>query len=323
MRGGIGRVVENLVAAGIDGFEQKIIVLDPGGLSPAKAAIKKVTTAKSAISALPPGSIAHLHCGFRSWLYVGSAKDVRYIATIHGILPAKGFAALRNRIELFLLSKRRVSMVAVSEHCKKTMEHMAMLCPSIAVIPNGVPGASASLPGRKDGTLNVGFVGDFSVNKGIHTFLEVARVLKRMPARFTVFGNGPESAMVREAAREGLIGWVDDETRPAKIYPKMDILLFPSWFEGCPMVVLEAMSHGVATVSSDIPGVREIIENGKDGVLIRSGLARDYAAAVKRLITSSETRLAISKRAEEKRASHFNAGLMAKRYVLLASNLSQ
>ena len=61
-----------------------------------------------------------------------------------------------------------------------------------------------------------------------------------------------------------------------------------------PATTHDGSAIGTVALSSDIPGVREIIENGKDGVLIRSGLARDYAAAVKRLITSSETRLPVS-----------------------------
>jgi glycosyltransferase involved in cell wall biosynthesis len=320
MHGGVGRVVENLIATGIDGFEQKISGLDQCGFSPAKAAIKKMITARRAIDSLPPGSVAHLHCGFRSWLYMSSAKDIQYIATIHGILPPKGIAALRSKIELLLLSKRRVSIVAVSEHCKKTMIRMAGLCRTIAVIPNGVPRGSNSYSARRDSTVNVGFVGDFSFNKGIHTFLEVARLLKHLPARFTVFGNGPESALVAEAANQGVIRWIDNETDPAKLYHQIDILVFPSWFEGCPMVILEAMSHRVTTVSSNIPSVREIIENGRDGVLIDSREASEYAATVERLINESETRQAISNFAEQKWASHYCAGLMARRYALLASN---
>jgi glycosyltransferase involved in cell wall biosynthesis len=327
MRGGVGRVVQNLIAAGIDGFEQKISALDAGSFSPAGAALKKIITAKRAIGSLPPGSVVHLHCGFRSWLYVSSDQDIKYIATVHGIVPPKGFAALRSKIELLLLSKRRVSIVAVSEHCKKTMENMATLCRSIAVIPNGVPGASARLPVRTDNSVSVGFVGDFSFNKGIHTFLEVARLLKHMQARFTVFGNGPESAMVAEAAQKGLIRWINGETRPARIYPQMDILVFPSQLEGpdstgCPMVVLEAKSYGVPIVASKIPGVREIIEDGNDGVLIGSWEAREYAVAVERLITASEMRHALSAYAKEKWTSHFNADLMAERYLLLASSHS-
>ncbi len=320
MHGGVGRVVENLVATGIDGFEQKVSVLDPGGFPSARAAIEKTITAKRAIEALPADSVAHLHCGFRSWLYMRPNRDVRYIATVHGILPPKGLAVLSNKVELLLLSKHRVSIVAVSEHCKKTMEDMAGLRRPITVIPNGVPGTSVSLPTENGRMVRIGFVGDFSANKGIHTFLEVARLLKRMPAKFIVFGKGRESGLIEEAVHEGLIRWINGETRPEEIYTQMDILLFPSWFEGCPMTVLEAMSHGVAIISSDIPGVREIIEHGEDGVLVGSWAARDYAVAVERLIAPDEKRVAISKRAKEKWATHFNADLMAKRYCQLAAN---
>ena len=289
-------------------------------LLPPGAAVKKIITARRAIGLLPPGSLAHLHCRSELALYEFRLQIPATLRPSMEFCRQSGLRSSRSRIELFLLSKRRVSIVAVSEHCKKTLENMAELCRPIVVIPNGVPGASTSLPARMDSTVNVGLVGFFSFNKGIHTFLEVARLLKHMPARFTVFGNGPEYCHgCRSRPKEDLIRWIDSETDPAKLYPQIDILVFPSQLEGCPMVILEAMSHGVATVSSDIPGVREIIESGKEGLLVGSWAASDYAAAVERLITDSETRRAFSKRAKEKWASSFNAELMAKRYMLLAS----
>jgi glycosyltransferase involved in cell wall biosynthesis len=234
-------------------------------------------------------------------------------------------AALLNKVELLLLSGRVDSIVAVSRHCKATLEKMAGLRRRMAVIPNGVPSAPPGLlPSRVDGNLNVGFVGDFSRNKGIHTFLEAARILERMPARFTVFGNGPEHAIVEKAVNRGLVRWVDKESDPAKIYPQIDILVFPSRLKGpdttgCPMVILEAKAYGVPTVASDIPGVREMIEDGKDGVLVKGWDPRDYATAVERLISGSETRQAIAKCARQNWACRYSADLMAQHYSRLVS----
>lgn len=321
MRGGVGRVVENLIGAGLEGCNQEVCELDRSAFPHATSAMKKIAAASRVISLLPHGSLVHLHCGFRSWVYATPARGIRCIATIHGMVPSRGIAAIRDMAELYLLSRRASSLVAVSRHCKEVLEHMARVRCPVAVIPNGVPKALATLPVRRDSLVNVAFVGDFSFNKGIHIFLEIARILRHVQARFIVFGNGPERSLVEKAAREGLVRWIDNETEPAKLYPQMDIFIFPSRFEGCPMVVLEAKSYGVATVASNIPGVREIIENGEDGILIDSWDARDYAAAAERLIVASESRHALSECARQNWASQFSAARMAQRYSHLASGI--
>jgi glycosyltransferase involved in cell wall biosynthesis len=290
------------------------------------AVFRKTIVAKRAVRSLPPGSLAHLHCGFRSWAYATQCERIRCIATIHGMVPARGIVAIRDVMDLYLLSKRASSLVAVSRHCKQTVERMVRMRNPVGVIPNGVPCSLASSPTRTDSLVNVGFAGDFSFNKGIHTFLEIARILKHMPARFTVFGKGPEYALVEKAAGEGFVRWIDNETEPAKIFEEMDIFVFPSRLEGpdttgCPMVVLEAKSYGVPTVASNIPGVREIIGNGEDGILLDGWDALDYAAVVERLITVSEMRQTLSECAKQKCASEFSADLMARRYLQLASSL--
>ena len=328
LRGGVGRVVENLVATGLEGFEQKICELDSGGGPGIVSAAAKLLAARASIRTLPPGSMAHLHCGFRSWLYANPKKGVRCIATIHGMARPKGFAVPRDIVELRFLSRRAASIIAVSRHCGKTMERMAGRGFPIAVVPNGVPGASTAAPARNGDNLNVGFVGDFSFNKGIHIFLEVARILKGTAARFLVFGDGPRRAMVAAAAGEGLVRWSRDDTDPHAIYPRLDVLLFPSQpggpdVTGCPMVLLEAKSFGVPAVASAIPGAVELIENDGDGILVEGFEPRDHAVVIDRLIEAGdEKRLALSMRAKKRWASEFSAALMAKRYLLLASGLS-
>ncbi|MDR3554524.1 MAG: glycosyltransferase family 4 protein [Syntrophobacteraceae bacterium] len=326
MHGGVGRVVENLVTTGLEGFEQKICRLDGSGASRIVSAGGKLLAARRAIRSLPSGSIAHLHCGLRSWLYARPQRGVRCITTIHGMVGPRGLEVPRDILELRLLSRRPATIVSVSRHCGETMKHMAGRAFPITVLPNGVPEASTAAPMRRADNLHIGFVGDFSWNKGIHIFLEVARILDGARVKFVVFGDGPRSELVATAARQGLIRWFRNETDPRAIYPRMDVLLFPSQprgpdVTGCPMVLLEAKSFGVPVVASSIPGAAELIEDDGDGILVAGFRPHDYAAEIEELMGADQKRREFSIRARQRWSLGFTAGLMARRYLRLASEL--
>ena len=76
-----------------------------------------------------------------------------------------------------------------------------------------------------------------------------------------------------------------------------DFLVLPSEREGLPLVTLEAQACGRAMLSTDIPGVREIITDGETGVLFRTGDIDDLAAKMLLLIDDRELREAIGRRA--------------------------
>lgn len=323
MHGGVGRVIENLAGTVMKGFDQKICELDSGRAPGIVSAARKFLAARAALRSLPPGSIAHLHCGLRSWLYAGPKKTARCIVTIHGMVPPKGVAVPGDIVELRLLAKRLSPVVAVSRHCGKTMRRMAGRAFPIAVIPNGVPEPSRSGPARSGSIVNVGFVGYLFPHKGIDTFLEVARILSGSRARFLVFGDGPKGPMVEAAQRDGLVRWVRGKTAPHAIYPEIDVLSFPSQpcgpdVTGCPMVLLEAKSYGVPAIAGSIPGAAELIENDADGILVEGFDPHDHAAAIDRLITANQMRRKLSVCAKERWAAGYTARLMADRYLQLA-----
>jgi len=133
--------------------------------------------------------------------------------------------------------------------------------------------ACAPLPGG--GPVFV-YVGRLVVEKGILDYVEAARrVRARHPgARFLVVGGlDPNPA---SASRAQVEGWVQDGTiewlgelrdvRPA--LAQASVLVLPSYREGTPRSVLEAMSMGRAVVTTDVPGCRETIVDGAEGVLV-------------------------------------------------------
>lgn len=322
MNGGIKTVIECLSHTGIEGYIQKVIELAPTCISGTSVfgLYKKVKYARSAISRLQPDSIVHIHCGFRSWLYCSSRKDIRHIVTIHGLIPVHGIRGLWEKSNLILLLHAQADLVAVSDTCRRTMNRINPLNRLVTVIPNGTltPAFSRRLQNNSPETVNVIFVGALWENKGIHTFLSAAQLLNNSPIIFTVFGEGPEAAAVEKAcASNKKIRWIRGVYNASDIFAQKDILILPSRFEGCPMVILEAMSYGVACVASDIPSVREIIDDGKDGILIETWNPEDYASAINILVKSKEKREKIIAKAKEKWVSSYTSKLMTQRYLEL------
>ncbi|HJS43075.1 MAG TPA: glycosyltransferase family 4 protein [Gemmatimonadales bacterium] len=140
------------------------------------------------------------------------------------------------------------------------------------------------------------FVGRLVERKGVKHLIEAVR---RLPAdlrpHLTVIGEGPErralEAQVRAAGLEQRVkisGRVSDEALHAA-YAGSDVMVLPSILdtrgdtEGLGVVLLEAMSYGVAAVASDIGGITDIIENEKSGLLVPPADPEQLARALERL----------------------------------------
>lgn len=131
-------------------------------------------------------------------------------------------------------------------------------------------------------------IGRLYREKGIHEYIEAARILKqRFPqARFQVVGaidSNPSAIRPQELAawqREKLIehtGWVDDvrpHLRAASVY------VLPSYREGTPRSVLEAMAMARPIITTDAPGCRETVVHGQNGFLVPIKNAQALAEAM-------------------------------------------
>lgn len=85
---------------------------------------------------------------------------------------------------------------------------------------------------------------------------------------------------------EGVVQWRGFCTDIAAEMTNMDLFVLPSLFgEGMPMVVLEAMSHGVPVVASRVEGTPEAVRDGTDGVLCQPQSAVDLAQTLERVIS--------------------------------------
>lgn len=130
------------------------------------------------------------------------------------------------------------------------------------------------------------FVGRLAPQKAcsvlLHAFAEAA---KSRALRLVVVGDGPErdglGVLARDLGIAAVVDFVGFQTNPAAFMANANVLAVSSVYEGCPVVVLEAMACGTQVVSTDCPsGPRELLADGKLGRLVPVGDALALAAAL-------------------------------------------
>jgi glycosyltransferase involved in cell wall biosynthesis len=130
-------------------------------------------------------------------------------------------------------------------------------------------------------------------DKGIGEFVEAARRLRAggVRARFALAGRtdpgNPASipdAQIEAWRDEGVVewwGWIEDM---ANALVKANIVCLPSYREGLPTVLIEAAACGRPVIASNVPGCRETVAEGVNGLLVRAGEAESLAGAIRQLV---------------------------------------
>lgn len=123
------------------------------------------------------------------------------------------------------------------------------------------------------------FLGNISHDKGIWLLMEVISKMKvklEGNVQFLIGGNGDVKRLKSEIENKGLdkiveyLGWVDEEMK-VELLNSANALILPSYNEGLPISILEAMSYKLAIVSTKVGGIPAIIKDGFNGFLFQPG----------------------------------------------------
>ena len=136
-------------------------------------------------------------------------------------------------------------------------------------------------------------------DKGVGEFIEAAKILKQegVEARFVLVGDSdPENpasipnAQLSEWHELGIVEWWGERGNMHEMLTQAHIVCLPSYREGLPKVLLEAASCGKPIIATDVPGCREIVHNGENGILVPLKDSSSLASAMKELINNPEKR---------------------------------
>ncbi len=160
----------------------------------------------------------------------------------------------------------------------------------------------------------IGFIGELREKKGLKTLLSAyAQVNARHPSTLLIVGeirHGEDSQTfeeMRASIPESNIivtGYVSPSDLPA-YYSLIDIFVHPSLHDGTPNAILEAMACEKAVIATPIGGVKGIVEDGKNGMLVNVNDANALAEKILELLDDGEKRESLGKSAREFVVSKF------------------
>ncbi len=167
----------------------------------------------------------------------------------------------------------------------------------------------------------IGVLSRFVKKKGIDVFLHAAQILKKQGVAFhaIIAGRGEEEDNLRSLAKKldiedciSFPGWVEDKK---SFYNAIDIFCLPSLHEPFGIVVLEAFAYGVPAIVTNSEGPSEIVEHGRDGIIVEKGNPNIIADVIKQLIQDRALAKSLGDNGYRKVIREYDISVVGKRII--------
>lgn len=283
-------------------------------------------------------SIDHLHAHFANvatdlvWLasvfdrFARPRAAWRWSFTIQG--PTEFFA-----VERFNLSRKVLAadgVICISDFCRS---QLMLLCPppewsKLEVIHSGADLDRYRFRPPRQHDAGTGFrilcVGRLVHRKGQHILLQALHQLiaSGIDASVTLVGSGPtESDLAAQTRQLGLLEHVcfagpRSQDELAAFFAEHDAFCLPSFAEGIPVVLMEAMATGLPVVTTPIAGTPELVRNDYSGLLVPPGRPDALALALARLAGDADLRARLAGTARQVVESGFDSAACAAQLAL-------
>lgn len=183
----------------------------------------------------------------------------------------------------------------------------------IEVVRNIVSqGITDAVPEKTESTPVFLFLGNITEGKGIWLLLEASKRLAQAGKSFKLFigGKGEEERLIQTIEEYGLqdhveyLGWISGAEKNA-VFQRSSVFVLPSYNEGVPISILEAMSFDLPVIATEVGGIPDILEHEVNGLLIAPGNVDELTAAMQRTIDDPETMAALGKGSSKRIVLHY------------------
>ena len=277
--------------------------------------------------------LTHLHVHLASQaasvgLYVQRIFGYGYSLTVHG--PDEFYAAQHHALTRKIAAARFI--VCISSFARSQLMNLSPYehWTRFTVVRLGVdpahfdpahfapwqppPQGREALPADGQHPFEILCIGRLTPAKGQHLLIDaVAQLIQRgRGVRLRLAGSGPDEASLRRHAAslptpqaivfEGAV----NQDRIRSLYAAADLFCLPSFAEGIPVVLMEAMSMQIPCVSTHIAGIPELIRDGVDGLLVPPSDLEALTAALARLMDDPALRRALALSARDRILSQYD-----------------
>jgi glycosyltransferase involved in cell wall biosynthesis len=169
-------------------------------------------------------------------------------------------------------------------------------------------------------------------DKGVDTLVEASRLLKSRGVRARVILAGvpdkanpssiPESKL-QEWSNGGFVEWVGHQENMVNLVKLAHIACLASRREGVPTSLLEAAACGRPIIATDVPGCRDVVEHGYNGLLFPFGDAERLAACLENLINNPGLRTTLGQNSRQLAMDRFSIEVIAPKYLDIYSAMTR
>ena len=243
----------------------------------------------------------------RIFIYIAKWFDKKVVYHMHGggfgDFSRKHPQAVRR-----LLEKCDV-VIALSDYWKSFFES-ELHFKNVVVVKNVI--AEPVINPNKTTCFSLLFLGLLGQNKGIYDLLDCLNEHKSVfsgKLKLFVGGNGEISKVTQIISKYGLSdivsfeGWVSGDKK-IELLNKVDAYILPSYHEGLPISILEAMSYSLPIISTNVGGIPEILKNGENGFIMSPGDKDAMYRAILELMNNEKLRMDMGKASCSKVQEH-------------------
>lgn len=198
----------------------------------------------------------------------------------------------------------------------------------LAVIPNGVDTnhfSPAMLPSANQSELVVGMASRLTPAKDVDSLIRAIGLIRHecgeVPVRLEIAGSGTEQEklelLVARLNLESSVCFVGNLTQPQLIefFQRLDIYVQSTEGETACTAILQAWATGVPVIGSDVEGVKNLVRDGIDALLVEPGSPAALADALAELLACPEWRDQLGRTGRRRAVEQFGAEMMAQRYL--------
>lgn len=208
--------------------------------------------------------------------------------------------------------RRADRLVVLGDRWRTDYVELIGIPPGRVVVATNPVELPAVVPSRPASPLRIAYLGWFEEGKGT---LDLLRAMAALPVDvqsrtvLSMAGNGDVGAARALSAELGLgglvriSGWFGPRERDAML-AEASVFVLPSFHEGLPMALLEAMAWGVVPVVTPVGSIPEIVEDGHNGLLVEPGDVAGISAAIQRLAGDPELLAQLSRAARATAERH-------------------
>lgn len=179
---------------------------------------------------------------------------------------------------------------------------------NVCVVPNIVPEPKIFEKEKLNGCFNLLYLGHINKAKGIFDLVEMIKENHdeyRGKMMLHIGGGMFEEEKLKQFVLEHQLqdvvtmhGWVIGDDK-AKLLSNADAFILPSYVEGQPVSIIEAMSYGLPILSTKVGGIPEMVADGGNGFLFEPGDKKNMKCLINKLIDDKELRVSMSKKSKE------------------------